>query len=176
MKYVPHWVIDALMSKKFKCHSCKKAFLSKNLTALGIRESFSDPTKESFFIELVCRDCNKTTFFEMQEMNIVELSEDVLEEIDADLEAMEALDEMHEMDLAPDRKEISRKKKELISDLESGELYENRPSKEIQVSKITCKDVREAKKILKPKDFKHESFLEMMGMTPEEIMEYREIE
>jgi len=170
MKYVPHWVIDALMSKKFKCHNCKKAFLSKNLTALGIRESFSDPTKESFFIELVCLDCSKTTFFEMQEMNIVELSEDVLEEIDADLEAMEALEEMREMDMSSDKKDFSRKKKEPLNDLENEDTYEERPSK------ITCKDVREVKKILKPKDFKHESFLEMIGMTPEEIMKYREIE
>ena len=45
-----------------------------------------------------------------------------------------------------------------------------------ETSKITLKNVREVKKVLKPEGLKHESFLEMMGMPPEEIALYRETE
>lgn len=179
MKYVPHWVIDALMSKKFKCHHCQKVFTHKNVKALGIRESDVDPSKESFYIQLNCVGCRKLTYFEMQEMNIVELSEQIIEEIDEDLDEM--LDEMenakgefNEEDMFKDKK-INKKK-------ETNETFTNAPRKRIkkiekkELSKITLKDVRDAKKILKPKDLKHESFLELMGMPPEEIAQYRENE
>ena len=72
MKYVPHWVVDALMSKKFKCHHCQKVFTHKNVRGLGIRQSIDGAEMETFFIELYCVVCRKVTFFEMQEMNIIE--------------------------------------------------------------------------------------------------------
>ncbi len=168
MKYVPHWVIDALMSKKFKCHSCKKVFTHKNVRALGIRDSVNESHKETFFIQLDCVSCGKTTFFEMQEMNIIELSEQVIKEVDADLEELAAtMDELRENDMFQDEiidsKKPSEKKSKCI------------PNKK-ENSKITLKDVREVKKVLKPEQLEHESFLEMMGMPPEEIFQYGEIE
>lgn len=161
MKYVPHWVIDALMSKKFKCHHCQKVFTHKNVRALGVRDNVGEPNKESFFIELACPTCQKVTFFEMQDMNIIELSEEIISEIEADEE------ELEELDMFQDNK-INKKKP-------SKKNKENIPEKK-EMSKITLKDVREAKKILKPKDLKHDSFLEMLGMSPEEIVRLREEE
>ncbi len=160
MKYVPHWVIDALMTKKFKCHHCQKVFTHKHVRGLGIRESIDSPERETFFIELSCVECRKVTFFEMQEMNIIELSEDILSEIDADLDEMDStLDEFNEEDMFKDKK-INKKKAS----------PKKAPKKEKkETSKITLKNVREAKKALKPEDLKHESFLEMMGMPPEDI-------
>lgn len=153
MKHIPHWVIDALMSKKFKCHNCKIAFTSKNLTALGIRDSFGEQDKETFFMELICKQCSKSTFFEMQEMNIVELSKEVIRELSVSFE------ETEEINMLPDKEEM---------------VHEGKPSlKKSKNSKITLKDIRESVKVLSPKDLKHESFLEMLGMPPEEIMEYR---
>ena len=171
MKYVPHWVIDALLSKKFKCHNCKKVFTYKNVRGLGVRESHSEDNKENFFLELECVGCRKITFFEMQEMNIVELSEEIIAEIDADLDAMEAA-ESREMDISPKRKKKNR-----------DEEYDEMPQKskscksvKKDTSKITLKDIRETVKVLKSKDLNHECFLEMMGMSPEEISIYRETE
>ena len=171
MKYVPHLVIDALLSKKFKCHNCKKVFTYKNVRGLGIRESHSEDNKENFFLELECVDCRKITFFEMQEMNIVELSEEIIAEIDADLEAMEAASDARDMDMSP-------KKKKMSMDNLDEMPKKNKSCKAIkkETSKITLKDIRETVKILKSKDFKHESFLEMMGMSPEELSLYREQE
>lgn len=168
MKYVPHWVIDALMSKKFKCHHCKKVFMHKNVRALGIRESISETNKESFFIELSCIECNKVTFFEMQEMNIIEMSEEVIREVDADLEELaQTMDELKEIDMFKGDEKINKKPCE--------KKRKDIPEKK-ETSKITLKDVREAKKVLKPKELEHESFLEMMGMPPEEIFHYGDME
>ena len=178
MKYIPHWIVDALMSKKFKCHSCNTVFTSKNVTALGIRDSFSEQPTESFFIELICRGCNKNTFFEMREMNIVELSKEVISEINTDL------NEVEEINMLPDDNDNENEKEfknmiEKASDKEKDIDKEKAPKpafKKLKNSKITLKDVRKVKSVLKPEDLKHESFLEMLGMTPERIMEYREKE
>ena len=92
----------------------------------------------------------------MREMNIVELSKEVIKELDVDFE------EAEEIDMLPDEKEVNQKEKPFL--------------KKSKNSKITLKDIRETVKVLSPKDLKHESFLEMLGMPPEEIMEYREKE
>lgn len=173
MKYVPHWVIDALLSKKFKCHNCKSIFTYKNIRGLGIRESHSDNNKENFFLELECVGCSKITFFEMQEMNIVELSEEILAEIDEDLEAMDiALDEALDATM---KKNLGKANQNNINDinkpLKKEKKYQDTSKK---TSKITLKDIRETVKILKPLNLKHENFLEMMGMSPEEISLYQE--
>jgi hypothetical protein len=168
MKYVPHWVIDALLSKKFKCHNCKKVFTYKNVRGLGIRESHSETDKEHFFLELECVECRKITFFEMQEMNIVDLSEEILAEIDADLDAMEAA-ESKDIDMSP---KMKKKLKEEFDEMPK----KNCKTQKKETSKITLKDIRETVKALKPKELHHECFLEMMGMSPEEISLYREKE
>ena len=174
MKYIPHWVVDALMSKKFKCHNCKKVFVYKNVRGLGVRDSHSEDNKENFFLELECVDCRKITFFEMQEMNIVDLSELVLSEIDADLEALEDASETEEMDLFPE--DTEKRKTRRDSTIEEVGNSMRKISKKKGVSRITLKDIRETVKVLKQKDLKHENFLEMMGMSPEEITLYREKE
>jgi len=168
MKYVPFWVIDALMSKKFKCHNCKKVFTHKDVQALGIRNSVDNVNKEFFFMELGCPQCRKATFFEMQEMNILEFAEAIIEEIDTDLDDIESsLKNLKENDIFQDG---------LIDDNSpSKKQYKNTTEKK-DMSKITLKDIREAVKVLKPKELKHENFLEMMGMPPEEIDQYREKE
>lgn len=174
MKYVPHWVIDALMSKKFKCHNCQKVFTHKNVRGLGIRESIDKPDRETFFMELSCADCRKVTFFEMQDMNIIELSEEVIAEIDEDLDELEdSAEAFNEEDMFKNKRII--KNEDVNKQPEKSPKKEKKKNKK-EVSKITLKDVREAKKALKPEDLQHENMLEMMGMTPEEIFQNREIE
>lgn len=172
MKYIPHWVIDALMSKKFKCHHCQKVFTHKNVRGLGIRESINEPERETFFIELNCMGCRKITFFEMQEMNIVEFAEEVISEIDEDLEELDSSgEEFNEEDMFKDKKIRKKKSSNEYSKKQPQEKEEKQ-----EVSKITLKDVIKANKVLEPEDLKHENMLEMMGMTPEEIFQNREIE
>ena len=174
MKYVPHWVIDALLSKRFKCHGCKKVFNHKNMRGMGIRESDLAPGKESFYIQLVCSDCRKATFFEMEEMNIIQLSENVIKEIDRDLDEKpkkpKKLDQFNEEDMFKDKR-IGGSMPDPDPEEEAP-----KPTKKKESSKITLKDVREVKKVLKPKELKHENVLEMMGLTPEEIAHYGETE
>lgn len=172
MKYVPHWVIDALMSKRFKCHGCKKVFNHKNMRGMGIRESDLDPGKESFYIQLTCSECRKVTFFEMEEMNIIQLSENIIKEIDKDLDDVrpnksKKLDEFNEEDMFKGR----RMEKDDVPEEEAPKLIKKK-----EFSKITLKDVREVKKVLKPKELEYENVLEMMGLTPEEIARYGETE
>jgi transcription elongation factor Elf1 len=178
MKYIPNWIIDALLSKNFKCHECQKIFIVKDLRALGIRESYMDAKKEFFFIELKCKACGKATSFEMQEMDIIQLSEEVVAESeDLGEDIYEDMEDIEEMDGAVERaieKAMDEKREKGLNDLVIP--HNDSFKKKQKFSKITLKDVRETAKALKPKDFKHESLLEMMGMSPEEIIEYRESE
>jgi hypothetical protein len=135
---------------------------------VGIREDINEPGREVFFAELNCSDCRKITFFEMQEMNVIELSKGVVSEIKEALDELEASDiDFNEEDMFQD--ENIRKKKDITEGFIPS--AENKIKKR-ETSKITLKNVREVKKALKPKDLKHESFLEMLGIPPEEIARY----
>lgn len=165
MKFVPNWVIDALKTKKFKCHHCNKVLVRKNIKALGIRDSIG-VTKEVFFIELECSNCDKITFFEMQSMNILQLSKEILAEINDEIDEMkeELGDKIHDFN---DMSDETDEADEVIDEVD---LMRDYVPKEL--SKISLKEIRDMTKILKNRNLQHDAFLEMMGMTPEELDNY----
>lgn len=175
MKYVPHWVIDAIMSKRFKCHDCKKSFATNNVKGLGVRESRASIGKEVFFAEFSCTSCGKATFFELQEMNIIELSDKIMKEIDTDKLA-QPKKEFNDEDLFG--KDIEPFTKEDIEEYKKEVEVERVPPKRRrrEISRITLKEVKDAARTLRAEDFTHDKFLEMLGLPPEEIARYKEEE
>ena len=151
MKNIPHWIVDVLMSKKFKCFDCQKVFTPKDLKAIGIRESFNDKEKEALYIENICSKCKKTTFFELQDMSLTEFAFEVLDGVE------EEMDEKMEEQSSNERPMKKIKKENKIQKIEK--------------SKITLKNFRDTVKKLK--SLTNDDMLEAMGMPPEEIEKYK---
>jgi hypothetical protein len=183
MKNVPSWVVDALMSKKFMCQGCRKVLDKiETLKAMGIRECFKDPMKESFFIELCCPKCKTITFFELQEMTLVDLSFEILDEVEEEEEEMEIRNkknkkEQHSWDKINEEDDDDDDDED--EDYEDNEDYRGDYKKEGSLyketkeeSKITKKEIEDSAIVLKALKT-HEDFLEMIGLSPEKIKEYQ---
>jgi phage FluMu protein Com len=179
MRNVPSWVVDALMSKKFTCQGCRKVLDKiETLKAMGIRECFKDPTRESFFIELCCPKCKTITFFELQEMTLVDLSFEILDEIEDEEE-----DDERESRGKNNKKEQrlwdSEDEEDEDGDYDDDYEEENKDKKRDknedgikEGSKITKKEIEDSAKVLKTLKT-HDDFLEMIGLSPEKIKEYQ---
>ncbi len=146
MKNIPKWVVKTMRIENFSCNECNKSLKEKDVIAVGVRNSHKDRKYESFFIEIMCSKCDEIIILELKDMSLVDLS-------------LEILSEQSEI-------EIRRE--------ERGEMEESNVNKKRvkTKSKITQKEIKEVSKFLKSID-SHDDFLISLGMTPEEIDEYK---
>jgi hypothetical protein len=133
------------------CSSCQRRFLLSDLIAMGIQESSQKPHKDTLTIGMFCKKCNELTIFEIKEMNLIDFACMILEE-----------EHYH-------REEEDQKENEGPMNRKDKKGSSRGNSK----SKITLKEIKEASRVLKSIKT-HEEFLEMLGLTREEIEKYNE--
>ena len=170
IKGTPDWIYEDIKNEKLECHKCKKRFASRDLRSIGIRQGF-DNKEESMYIELYCKKCDNTTLFELQEMDLVEFSLSVMQDVDI-------LDEeMFSKGKTEDENFLEHPSKEMFEKLEKRMNRMNRDLKDKKnnKSKITSAEIKEAVKFLNSTDC-HEDFLIAIGMSPEEIDSFKHIE
>jgi len=157
MTYLPRWVVEPLKKQGFKCMFCKSIFKEKGIISVGIRNSLK--TKEEvIFVEYKCpeQNCGKHTDVEFEAMNLLEFATDILDDFED-----EALDELEKDELKnllalPENK---RKKSKPVP------KYKLNMSK----SKITVKEVNDARKRLNNIRY-HEEFLLELGFDASEFI------
>lgn len=159
MTYLPRWIINPLKKQGFKCMFCKSIFKEKGIISVGIRNSLRTKN-EVIFIEYKCpeQNCGKHTDVEFEEMNLLEFATDVLDDFEE-----EAFDELEKEDL----------KKLLSLPEKKREKSKSVPNYKLNIckSKITAKDVRDAKNRLNAIQY-HEDFLLDLGLDISEISRY----
>lgn len=156
MQEIPDWIIKVIEMENLTCRNCKDRFEVKNLMSIGIQESSAPPHKDVLCIGMFCAKCKELIIFELQNMTLVEFGFEILDQ---------------ETSNKIKKKETKEKPAIMQGAKKSGSIGRSRKR-----SKITAKEVEEAKKFLKPKDLKHEEFLIALGMLPEEIEKYNKKE
>lgn len=104
MNFIPQWIVQSLNKEKIKCRKCQTLFKTNNIRALGIRHSVRNFDKESLFIEFNCKNCKELMIFEFVEMSLVDLSMEVLQE-------MNEVEDKKEIPIPDDIKKINIKTK-----------------------------------------------------------------
>jgi len=153
MEHIPPWILAALKKEKLRCHKCNNLFTYNHLKALGIRDSFKNVNEQSLFIELICSKCKEMTLFELQEMNLLDLSAEIIDGIGTEediKEIKEGLASMSDSDDIKKEKIFPKKKKR---------------------SKITLKEINDHRRFLNGCKT-HEEVMIAMGISPEEIEKY----
>jgi hypothetical protein len=149
MQEIPEWIIKVIGSEAMSCRSCNSNFTINNLISIGIQESSTPPHRDYLCIGFFCMKCKEMIIFELREMTLIDFAFEIIDQ--------ETSNEIH--------KSEDDKKSSL------GQFINKKESK-IKKSKITVKEIAEAKKFLELKCNTHEDFLIAMGMTPNEIKEY----
>jgi hypothetical protein len=158
MNSIPQWIKELVERDHLVCSSCKRHFTIDDLMSTGIQLSSQKPHNETLVVGLFCKKCNELTIFEIKEMTLVDFSCMILEEEHSNTNSVEERME--------DRKEVNREGLKEVQ--RQGSKYKRTGSR----SKITLKEIQEASKILKSIKT-HEEFLEMLGLTPDEIEKYK---
>lgn len=104
MNFIPKWITQSLNKEKITCRKCQNLFTTNNIRALGIRHSIKNFEKESLFIEFNCKNCKELMIFEFVEMSLVDLSMEVLQE-------MNETEEENDISIKDNRKKIDIKTK-----------------------------------------------------------------
>lgn len=177
MQDIPQWIKNFITKEKCLCSQCKTVLKEKNINAIGIKYSYTNPLKEALYIEFLCIKCATVLKYEIKNMLLVELALDIIQNI------QEKEEHKHEKENENEFFEIKPEDyKQTDEELSQEEQFlndigltkdENPTRKKIkkEKSKITSKDIKENSQFLK--NIKsHHDLLEAMGMNPEEIVKY----
>lgn len=176
MQDIPRWIKDYLVKKSCCCGKCQHLLTEKHISAIGIRLSCRNPTKEALYVELTCLQCGFITKYELRYMMLVELSLDTIQ----DLQLQQIEDEEKEKNKKNKQEENQenieniREEDETLEDEEDYEDEDMYIKSKKRKSKITLKDIKDSSKFLK-KIKNHSDLLEAMGMNPEEIAKYDDL-
>lgn len=162
MKGVPQWIVDGLIEERFICPKCKSKFSVRAVNAIGIRMSNRQPGQQVLYIEYRCKQCNQTTFIEMQQMTPMDFAMCILEELDENIANVV----QQELSNNPPYEQENTNQPKI-----EAETIEPHKPKRKNKSKITLKEVAEAVKALK-KISTHDEFLQTLGMLPDEIKKF----
>lgn len=154
MKDIPEWIIKITETDELYCNKCKDIFRKDNLISIGIQQSGMEPHDDKLCVGMFCSKCREITIFELKDMSLVEFAFEILERETDPKDSKKYNNKTTKQDMFKEIK--GRKKRKLIS---------NR-------SKITKKDLNEAVRFLRNVKT-HEEFLVAMGMSPEQINQYR---
>ncbi len=155
MQEIPNWIIKVIETENLVCRHCDKGFEVGNLMSIGIQESSKSPHQDTLCIGMFCSKCEQLIIFELKEMTLINF-------------AFEILDQETANKIKKDEKETPA----ILDGPEKNKGKNKRKRSRPRKSRITQKDVEEAKNFLKPKDLLHEDFLIALGMLPEEIIKY----
>lgn len=142
MKNVPDWVLKLLSSGKISCAKCSKNFDQDDLISVGVQESVENPHEDMLVLGALCKHCHEITMVELKQMSLLDLAFEIIESDNTESQ------------------ESSNPKSS----------SSNQHQKNIK-SKITEKDVKEAREFLKKMKYNDE-LLYAMGMSPEEVSKY----
>jgi len=156
MQEIPKWIIKVIDTEDLKCRNCKQRFHSENLMSIGIQESSKPPYNDYLCIGLYCKDCKELIIFELKEKKLIDFAFEIL-----DQETTNKIE-----------KSFKKEKSEFSDENQIEPICKKKRSKGSKNSKITLKEISDARKFLKPKDLKHEEFLIALGMLPEEVERY----
>jgi len=184
MQNIPKWVIVMMTKEGFKCPHCDKLFNAKNIMSLGIRHSVRDVNKQVLFIEYFCISCKKQTDLEFVEMTLAHLAQDIMADIEGEIaDYIEkkikkedlSIEDMDQSEYDAIINEFYDLKDKEVSDEQGGRNLipkeTEKREKVVKKSKITLKDIKEARKELN-KIESHEEFLLLLGMSQEQVDEY----
>lgn len=148
MKDLPDWIRKVVEEDSLTCGACDKGVTLKELFSVGIKKSVKKPHNEVLAIGLECRHCKEMTFFEFNEMTLLDLAFEILEE----------------------ESKVSDKKNRKELDEEMG-VSKGRKSNRVR-SKITVKEIKKSVEMLNKLET-HDDFLMALGMSLEEIDSYK---
>ena len=167
MQDIPRWIGDYIIKKSCSCGKCKMLLNEKHLTSIGIKYSYKNPIKEALFIELTCIKCGFVTKYEIRYMLLVELSLDIIQE----LQEQQQEEEMNKENSHKEERhrECNKELNNPNGTNDKGVIFTPKKDK----SKITLKEIRDSSKFLQSIKT-HGEMLEAMGMNPEEIDQYND--